>query len=92
MQKNELSKKLYEGKKRIYKQFYYNSHIQIVGNDRIIIENCKKILECDEIMVKLQNSLFYITIWGENLCVSNYNKENIVINGEISSVEFEKRK
>lgn len=78
-------------KKRTYNAFYYNSNIEIVGNERAIIENCKHIIECNDIMVKILTAFFIITVWGSNLSISDYNKENVIINGKISSVEIEQK-
>ena len=79
-------------KRNIYNNLQYISSIEIVGNNKIIIENCKKILECNEIMIKLKTPFFYITVWGTELFINNFNKENIIVNGKISSVEFENLK
>lgn len=78
-------------KKRTYDALYYNSDIEIIGNERAIIENCKHIIECNDIMVKILSAFYIITVWGSNLSVSDYNKENVIINGKIFSVEIEQK-
>lgn len=78
-------------KERTYDAFYYNSDIEIIGNKRAIIENCKHIIECNDIMVKIHTVFFVITVWGSNLSISDYNKENVIINGKIFSVEIEQK-
>ena len=35
------------------KALYYNTFIQLIDNEKAIIENCKRIVECNDILVKL---------------------------------------
>ncbi len=81
-----------KAKKRLYNAFYYNSNVEILGNEKVIAQNCQKILECDDILVKLKTEFYIIYIWGDGLSVSDYNKEFVIVNGKILKMEIEERK
>lgn len=85
-EKNEATFDTIPGKVR--QALYYNTNIQIINNSKAIIENCKHIVECNDIMVKLLSADFQVIVWGYNLTISDYNTENIIVNGKISSVEL----
>lgn len=74
------------------KFMYYNTTIQIIDNERAIVENCRHIIECNDILVKLATADFQIDIWGQELTISDYNKESVIVNGRISSVELTPRR
>lgn len=86
-----LSKYKERIKNKAYDACYYTSDVEIIGNHKVIIENCKHIVECNDIMVKVKTAQYYIIIWGSRLTVSDFNKENVIINGIISSVEIEQK-
>jgi sporulation protein YqfC len=71
------------------KRLYLNTNINITDNTRIEIENCKRIIEYNDIFIRLKTSTVTVQIWGENLSVSDYNRAGVVIDGKITSVEFE---
>lgn len=75
-------------KQKTQKALYYNTFIQIIDNEKAIIENCMHIIECNDIMVKLLTNNFYVEIWGQSLTINDYNTENVVVNGKISSIEL----
>ncbi len=68
---------------------YSNTYINLTDNTDIEIENCKKILEYDDIHIRLRTSTLNLCIWGENLKISDYNTAGIIIRGNVSSIEFE---
>lgn len=68
---------------------YLNSMMHVDANRRVEIENCKKIIEYNDICVRLKTNSCTVCIWGSNLCVDDFCTGGIVINGRISSIEFE---
>jgi sporulation protein YqfC len=58
----------------------------ILGNEQILVENYKGIIEYENNMVRLNNN---ITIYGTKLNVEEINFDEIFITGKITSVEFE---
>jgi sporulation protein YqfC len=74
------------------KRLYLNTHILISDNNRLEIENVKKILEYSENYIRLKTSTLVLSIWGQSLSADDYNMSGIVISGEISSIEFERNR
>lgn len=69
-----------------------NSHITILDNIAVIIENCKQIIECNEILAKVQTGKFEVEVWGTDLTLSNFCSECVEIRGRISSINLISRK
>lgn len=68
---------------------YLNTYMALTDNTHMELENCKKILEYNDVMVKIRTATLIVSIWGQNLSISDYNTDGIVVNGNFSSVEFE---
>ncbi len=68
---------------------YLNTYMTLTDNTHMEIENCKKILEYNDVYVKIRTATLTVSIWGSNLRISDYNTDGIVVNGNFSSVEFE---
>lgn len=75
--------------KFIKKRLYLNTYMSLTDNTRLEIENCKRVIELNDVYVRLKTATVTVSVWGENLSVSDYNTDGIVIDGMISSVEFE---
>ncbi len=64
-------------------------YIEISGQNHIEIDGIQKILEYKEDIIKIRFRHSSVSFNGENLSLRDYNKKNAVIEGKISSVEFE---
>lgn len=73
------------------KKLYLNTHLLITDNNLIEIENCKKVVEYNDIYLKILTSNMILEVLGSELSISDYNTDGIIIRGKISSVEFMKR-
>ena len=71
------------------KRLYLNTYMNLTDNTHLEIENCKKIIELNDVYVRLKTSTLILQVWGEGLSVSDYNTAGVVIDGKISSIEFE---
>lgn len=60
--------------------------ITMLGNENILIENYKGIIEYEENLIRLNNG---INVFGDNLNVEEISDTEIFISGKISNVEFE---
>ena len=60
--------------------------ITLIGNNNLLIENHKGIIEYDENIIRLVR---HINILGNQMNVEEINNEEIFITGEITNVEFE---
>ena len=75
--------------KYVKKKLYINTYVNLTDNTHMEIENCKRILEYNDICVKLQTSTLTISIWGKDLRLSDYNRDGIIVDGKFTSIEFE---
>ena len=75
------------------KEFMYlNSYINIIDNKKVVIENCKQILECNEVMALVATGSFQIEIWGKGLTLSNYCTDSVEVTGVVESVALTSKK
>lgn len=85
------AKKMYSSltAKFIKKRIYLNTYMNLTDNTHLEIENCKRIIELNDVYVRLKTSTVTLQVWGEDLKISDYNTAGVVIDGKISSIEFE---
>ncbi len=78
--------------KLVKNKVYLNTYMALTDNTHMEIENCKKILEYNDVYIKLRTATLTVCIWGQDLRISDYNTDGIVIDGKFSSVEFEQER
>lgn len=61
-----------------------------LGFKKLVIENYKNILEYQDFFIRINTSIGIININGYGLKMEEMTKDDIVIEGEIESVDFEK--
>lgn len=66
-----------------------DSQIQIVGKNSVLIDGCKKILEYNDILVRVKTREMLVSVWGSGLYVSEFGTEAVYVYGKIASVELE---
>ncbi|NLK70233.1 MAG: hypothetical protein GX286_02170 [Clostridiales bacterium] len=71
---------------------YFNTIIQITDNKEVIIENCKKIIEYNDIFLKVKTRNMTVQVWGQKLQIDDYNTEGIIVKGIIESIELINKK
>ena len=64
--------------------------VTILGFDRMLIENYKTILEYQDFFIRIKMSPGLININGFELLMNEMTKEDLIIPGNIESVDFEK--
>ena len=62
----------------------------ILGFKKIMIENYKSILEYQDFFIRLSTSLGIININGINMKMEEMTQDDIIVEGEIDSIDFEK--
>lgn len=65
--------------------------MQMAGNQELRIENCRRILEYNDIRIVVQTRDLQISIWGKDLQVDTYAADGILVHGELQTIELEKR-
>jgi len=81
----KINKKISE---KIRKNLYINTNMMISDNNLIEIESCRKVLEYNDLYIKLKTPTTVIQIWGKRLCIDDFKSSGLTIRGEIDSIEF----
>ncbi|MBQ6945085.1 MAG: YabP/YqfC family sporulation protein [Ruminococcus sp.] len=71
--------------------FFEEAGIHIAGNREIILENCRRIEECSDVLMSLACGKLLIHIWGNDLRAFDYKTGGLVIRGKIAQIELEER-
>lgn len=66
--------------------------IELFGNKRILIFDCKCVVDYCEDYIVIDLGNLYMKVRGSDLVLSSFSYGQTDINGEIVSVEFEKNK
>lgn len=61
------------------------SRMTVIGNESILIENYKGIMEYEDEVIRLSNN---ISIFGRKLYIEEITDDEILITGELKSIEF----
>ena len=70
---------------------YLNPGMHIESNRELLIENCHRIEEYNEIYMRLIAGNLCIQIWGSGLRAYDYKTKGLVVRGKISQIEFIER-
>ena len=73
----------------IGRRFTDSSQIQITGKEAVLIDGCKKIIEYNDIIVRVKAKDITVSVWGSGLYAGSFGTDCIYIYGKISSVELE---
>ena len=75
-----------------YDDFFNNSRlhsaIQVIDNEKIVIESCKKIIAFNENEICLKLVKCDMLIVGLDLKMKNYSRSGVEIMGKIHSIKF----
>ncbi len=90
---NEINKKNFKEKVsevlELPKEIILNiPKITMVGNENLIIENYKGIMEYEQNRIRLNTAKGIIKITGIRLNIKEITSEDIMVEGEINSLEF----
>jgi sporulation protein YqfC len=58
------------------------------SNEKIILEGCRNIIDYQSDYIKLKLKKGYMIIMGTDFLISSFEDENIIIKGNIASIEF----
>ena len=64
--------------------------LTIMGFNELLIENYKTILEYQEFYIRISTHIGIININGFNLTLNELRSDDILVNGKIESIDFEK--
>ncbi len=63
-------------------------YLEFHSNNKVVIENCKGILEYGENQVRINGGDYIIRFQGRDLQLSSMTEESIVLSGRIERMEF----
>lgn len=62
------------------------SRMTVIGNESVLLENYKGIIEYEENVIRLSNN---INVFGSKLNIEEITDDDILITGDIKNIEFE---
>ena len=62
------------------------SRMTVIGNESVLLENYKGIVEYEENVIRLSNN---INVFGSRLNIEEITDDDILITGKIKNIEFE---
>ena len=71
---------------------YLDSYLHLHGNRQLRLENCRRVLECNELRVRLETRDLTVEIWGTALRVFDYSDNSVLVRGKISTVQLSERR
>lgn len=64
------------------------TQIELLGNNEAVVEGCKGILEYDDTVIRISIHKMQVRFTGMDLTIKSLNSESVIIQGEISGIEF----
>ncbi len=64
------------------------TYLQMQGNRKLYLENCRRILEYNDILIVVQTTDMILEIWGADLRTDSRTPDSLCIHGEIQSITF----
>lgn len=89
MKKNKLNRinKLLEVPSEAFLQI---PKLTNLGFNKMMIENYKNILEYQDFFIRINTTIGIISINGINMKMEEMTKDDLIVEGEIESIDFEK--
>lgn len=81
-EKNQLKNKL------ISEMFRDEPRIEMSGNREIIIDGCKGVVEYTENNIRISLGENVLSLSGDNLLIQSFDNDVVIINGQISDIDF----
>ncbi|MBO7395435.1 MAG: YabP/YqfC family sporulation protein [Ruminococcus sp.] len=68
------------------------SGIHIESNRELVVENCRRIEECDEVFMQFISGHLRVQVWGSGLRAYDHKTGGLVIRGRIMRIELAERR
>lgn len=72
--------------------FFMETGLHIAGNRELILENCRRIEECSDVLMRLISGDLCVQVWGSGLRAFDFKTGGLVIRGKIEQIELEERR
>lgn len=90
MQWGEVMRKKW--KRTVMSWMYMDTYLHLHGNKELRLENCRKILEYNDVCVRLQTNDMTVEIWGTELRVYDYNDSSVLVTGKLTSIGLKEKR
>ena len=78
-------------KREVMGWMYLDSYLHLHGRRQLRLENCRRVLECNALRVRLETRDLTVEIWGTGLRVFDYNDNSVLVRGKISTIQLAER-
>lgn len=75
-------------KRTVLSYLYLDSYLHLHGNRELRLENCRRILEYNDVCVRLRTRDLSVTVWGTGLRVFDYKDSSVLVTGRITGIEL----
>jgi hypothetical protein len=75
---------------RARKALDLDTDIHISGNREVVIDNCRRIEEYNEVFMRISTGRLWINIRGSGLRAYDFRTGGLVVRGSIEQIEFER--
>lgn len=75
-------------KRNIRSWMYLETSLHMQGNHELRVENCMRILEYNDVLVRLRTRDMIVEIWGTDLRVYDFNDSCVIIRGTVQSIQL----
>ena len=66
-----------------------DSHLELTGNSRCVIDGLRSIASYSSDKIKVNLGKYYVSFFGDNLFINAFSPEGAIVEGTIVSMEFE---
>jgi hypothetical protein len=68
------------------------SLVTLSGDSEVLIESCRRILECNDIKCSVLSHGYIFDIWGSQLTVTSFANGSAAVHGKIQSVSIARKR
>lgn len=76
-------------KRTMMSWMYLDSYLHLHGNRELRLENCRRILEYNDVCVRLRTRDLTVTVWGTGLRVFDYKDSSVLVTGRLTGIEMQ---
>ena len=79
-------------KREFYNWMYLDSYLHLHGNRELRLDNCRRVLEYHDMLVRLETRDLRVAVWGKHLRVFDFNDSSVIVRGTIESLQLSERR
>lgn len=79
-------------KREVLSWMWLDSRLHLHSNRELRLENCRRVLEYNDVLVRLETRDLRVAVWGAKLRVHDYKDNSVLVCGRIDEVRLEERR